>query len=277
MHDPDDTHVHVPFVTEDTEEGGDEDMEMATAAQALRLYEGVWRALVRHVEGQQGIAGSFARELYVLMDAQGTVNLLDTYAAAAGAIARLQHELWTRHGMTQGMASVAATDMVKHMAAGNVASLRAARRVLTGTALPVHTLVLRVSIRSLVHMGSTADKAWFRNTHANGLIVRPHKITIVEPMAPTPLPAIIQALDDVFRPSSTHMEVLATKTKGQAPVANLALCTLCAAVLVLLLLANPALHDTQAHVEQISTWAHRHQHWLLRKLTANITSKAASP
>ncbi len=248
---------------------------MGRAAASLRLYDGAWRALTRKVGLSEATsAGSFAKELVAVVDMHGTLNLLETKADARALFLLVQQTLCTRHGMLQGRAAVVARDIVRPMAHRNVSALSAIHQVLAAetSGLCITTLVLRISIRSVKQMGAGEEEAWFRNTHANALIVHPGHMILVEPSFPTPMPSLVNKLAEVFRimPMCTH-------STGVAPVTNLALCTLSAAVLTLCLLANPDVTQTQAGLSALTQWVHRHQHWLLRRLTASVLSDSCSP
>jgi hypothetical protein len=270
-----DSFVHAPFAGN---VGAEEtDASMHAASISLRLYNGVWNALVRDVGlDPTAVVGSFAKELCVLLDSREPPSMLETADSAVRVIQKLQHTLVTQKGMPAGRANVAAKDLVHCMVKSNVALLRAASATLAASAASASAsacMVVRVSIRSLdaSAIGAGEDRAWFRCTHANVLIVRPGRVTIVEPMASAPLSKVVDAVRRVLNPGIT----LETRSRHWAPLANLALCTLGAAVLTLTLLVNPELADTQDGITQVTHWVFANQHWLMRGLTTRI--QAASP
>ena len=269
-------HVVSPFPdggsARDAEDESDANMQ--AAARILRQYDGAWTSLTLRcgLAAAGGLAGSFARELVVLMDTRGVPTVMDSLDSAMQAIQQLQVVLNTHRGMGSGRAHIAATDLVCAMAEGNRAILRAARRVLHGAVdVPsVDALVVRVSLRSMNAMGAGSEHAWFRCTHANALLMRRGSCVLIEPMAPSPMPVIVRFLQQTLSPGT----MLCTQGDHWAPVSNLALCTLGAAVLTLCLLKNDALAQTPQGVHAITQWVYMHQHWLLRRLVADILSDA---
>lgn len=253
------------------------DDAMDQAADALRKYAGVWRALTwRMGLDDRNMAGCFAKRLCVVLTVTGKEALIpETTEDIEGLADRIKTVLRKWHGMSETLIQGAARRAATAMTRENCSALLAARRVLRGDAGPsVRVLVLRVSIRSLKCMTTHDEDAVFDRTHANALVIRPGSMTVLEPMGPAPMQRVLDALGRVLAP---HTTLVSRSLRHPPPLARTSLCTLAAAVLVLTVLANPDHATSQEGLDQLTAWVNSHQHYLLRCITASINSTALSP
>lgn len=249
------------------------DVAAAHAAALLRADAPLWHKLV----AEPTVAGSFALELCVVVDLHNRGHVV--LQADSGRSVMLQAQVvLVKQGVAPGTATTMAGALVKSLLEKNIVVARAARRVCqTAGALPgdppgpVSALVCRVSVRPLQHLGGNGDTgtSWFRTTHANCLIVLPgHRALLGEPAAPAPCDNVRLAVAKVL--GLAVDQVWPTRAETWAPIADLSLCTLGAAVLGLCMLKNlPKLSHPEA-LGELTAWVHGNQHWLLRLLLRAI-------
>ena len=142
----------------------------------------------------------------------------------------------------------------------------------TGTVLPqCPPLVVRVSVRSLTTITYVpeADRLQFSVTHANAMVVYPRCVVLVEPTLLYPIAGLVTLLRKVCK-----CTIMVAVAQPHSLTADLPLCTVTAAVVVLCILANvrdpaalpPA--TCAALLQAVSKWAHEQMHWFLRLLIA---------
>lgn len=272
-----------------------QDPRTRAVSTALRTEPALWRALVVGT----GSAGCLALELIMVLHTDGSASVLLTPTDMAAVAADATRHLVLKQGIPPGAAMTLARSAVCIMAASNQSTMASLARVVTSMRevarmeedagshhphhRPVHSMVLRLSLRSVNDMAANdaMGTAWFRSSHANALVVFGDRAVLLDPAAPRPLAAILLCLRTALE--RFHVPLLTHGVDHWSPVADLSLCTLGAGVMALMVLANAShIHDENA-VNTLVTWVHSRQHWLLRALVTaactqlNPTSPGDSP
>jgi hypothetical protein len=282
----------------------------AEAALLLRNRPEAWHKLVAGAAavGQTPLGpqvGSLALALWVILDGEGRAFVCGCQgntAVARGVVARA---LVTAGGLDPGAAHARATVLTATVQEHNAPILRAAYRVVSGTASgsgggcpgpPAGdlTLVARVALLPLWDVMPGPTSAWFRTSHANALVARRGAVVVVEPSAPAsaaPTGALLAAIRAAIGMGPGTAVVGAAGARW-APIADLALCTLGVGVLALTLVAN--VNEVEAaeavappqqprpwqpdagRLTALVNWVHAHQHWLLRLLCRALDGAGAS-
>jgi hypothetical protein len=261
-----------------------QDPRTRAVSAALRTDPALWRALVMGSDPDVGSAGCLALELIMVLLTDGSASVLRSPTDMAAVAADATRHLVLKQGIPPGAAMTLARSAVCIMAASNQSTLASLARVLTsmrepaapraaddgghahGHHRPVHSMVLRLSLRSVNDMAANdaMGTAWFRSSHANALVVFGDRAVLLDPAAPRPLPAIFLCLHTALE--RLRVPLLTHAVDHWSPVADLSLCTLGAGVMALMVLANAShMHDETA-VNTLVTWVHSRQHWLLRAL-----------
>lgn len=261
-----------------------QDPAIRHASEELRKNSDLWHALVDADPGLGPSAGSLKLELCVIILEGGGATVLQSKADMVAATVEAQRKLTRTHGIPAGAAVRLAHGIMTTMADANTVVLRGlhhAMAAISGAAeyaaaprRAIQSFVLRVSLRPLVHLAANdaVGTVWFRSTHANALVLMPGRVVLVDPAAPAPLGAVVAALRAVLGPVG-DLDAAAFLTHANpywSPVADLSLCTLGAAVLVLCILANADLITDGQALTNLVTWVHTRQHWFLRAFAAAV-------
>lgn len=254
----------VPFSTDGTDNPSDP--PLPDVAQQLRSNPALWHALVPGAPTVH--AGSFALELGIVLFADGNGSVLEAADARAASIIQGTRAL-QQEGMAPARAAALATEMTRSLTVQNAAVIRGIHRM--GDQHAVQSLVMRVSIRPLRHLAGNAHSGatWFRSTHANVFIVTRTACFLLEPVAPSVLPAVHDAVCRALPPNAPI--VYDSAADAWAPVADLSLCTQTAAVLALCVLANLHAIHSRHTLQECVRWVRDNQHWFLRLLQRAIT------
>jgi hypothetical protein len=240
---------------------------LKAAASMLRAnVEEAWAALTAPA-GRRGARGAFSVELAVVVLPDGTAvthGSLPERRELLQAAARVL----TRH-VTVDRAMGLARALVDELLRTNTT----ARAVLAyAYADPeCDTCTLRVVIRRLqdIQVGMKDRSVWFRTSHANGFVVdkTTHTVAVLEPSLGSCVPAVVQAL---VRTAWVHPDytLISTDAASSAPIVDLSLCTLAAAIQALAVVYNSP--GSQTALDAIVDYIHDHQHWLLRLLVRSL-------
>jgi hypothetical protein len=241
------------------------------AAAVLRTKLWPWSRLTRAAPGRN--LGAFCVELSVIRMADGaTVNVAATKQETKALF-------WAAHKhlcntVTPDVAHVLSTRLVQHTAELNHVALTMLLRAATSEG--VATVTLRAVIKDIntMQVGMKNTAVWFPTAHTNAIVLNTHThtVSVLEPSLSNCLPGVVDNLRRLVPPGFT---VLETNADHEAPIVDLVLCTVGAAVQALAVIFNPV--RTQEELNAIVHWVHCHQHWLIRMLVRAVGDLGPSP
>ena len=237
---------------------------LKTASTLLRTSPEAWQVLAAGI----GVParGAFSVELAVVVLPDGTA-VTNGSSAERERLLRAATSVLCRE-VTSDRAMYLAKTLVDDVLKVN---RRAQKVVFEAMADPeALTCTLRLVIKHLVdvRVGMKASCVWFPTTHANGYVLdkRTKTIAVLEPSLASCMPCVVDAVRRAW--SVDGYSILATDAEEPAPIVDLALCTIAAAIHSLVVVDNSP--ETQRELDALVNYVHDHQHWLIRLLVRSL-------
>lgn len=246
-------------------------VSLGHAATVLRSKLRAWSFLTRRARPRN--IGSFSVELTMIRMPDGrTVNIAATPPEAKALLDAAYRHLCRL--VTPDVAQVLSTTLVKNTRALNSLAFELLNR--GAKSHSCNTVTVRGVIKDLttlqVSMKNTA--VWFPTAHTNAIVLDTHTKTlaVLEPSLAECLPGVVNT---AARLAPSGYALLQTRADQEAPIADLVMCTVGAAVQALVFIFNPV--DTQEELTMLVNWIHAHQHWLIRLLVRTVGGLGPTP